>query len=379
MFLYIKGICTKMIKLFRDHQSLIYATSIFVLLTGWLASGYLLPDEQKITEPVAASTRSLMQKVRVRIPEKKRVNQEIILNGRMEPARAVTLRAEVEGRVARLGVPQGASIQKGDLIVQLDMRDRKARLAEARALFKQRELEYVGAEKLKKQNLQSEIQVAKFAAQLATAKALVTRIELEIRNTRVVAPFDGILDRLPVEVGAYLKSGDEIARLLEHDPIIFVGYVSQQERHRLVLGDKGIAYLVTGAVAEGEVRYIASEAEPTTRTFRVELHIPNPDGSLISGITTELRIPVRYVSAIQLSPALLSLNSSDELGIKVVNQQDRVEFIPVQVIRSATDGLWITGLPEGIRIITVGQGFVRPGDKVIAVDESEVSSSAGAD
>ncbi len=365
--------------LFRDHQSLLYALFIFLLLFGWLVSGYLQPDEQTLSQPAVAPSRSLTQKVRVRVPETKRVSQEIVLNGRMEPARAVTLRAEVEGRVVKLGVLPGTYMRKGDLIAQLDMRDRQAQLAQARTLLEQRELEYAGAEKLKKQKLQSETQLAQVASQLAAARAQVARIELEIDNTRVAAPFDGILDRLPVEVGAYLQGGDEVARLLEQDPIVFVGYVSQLERHRLVLGDKGIAYLVTGLVAEGEVTYIAVEPDPITRTYKVEMQIPNPDGSLVSGITAELRIPVRFVSAIRLSPALLSLNNGDELGIKVVNQQDRVEFLPVQVIRSTADGLWIAGLPENIRIITVGQGFVRVGEKVIAVDESQISNRATGD
>ncbi|MDH5353203.1 MAG: HlyD family efflux transporter periplasmic adaptor subunit, partial [Gammaproteobacteria bacterium] len=183
------------------------------------------------------------------------------------------------------------------------------------------------------------------------------------------------LDRLPVEVGSYLKAGDEVGHLLEQDPIIFVGYVSQQERHRLVLGDRGIARLVTGAVVEGELRYVASEADPITRTFRVELAIPNPDRSLVSGITAEINIPVRFVSAIQLSSALLSLNSEDVLGIKIVNAEDRVEFLPVQVVKSSPNGLWISGLPKEIRIITVGQGFVRAGDRVIAIDERKIAGS----
>ncbi len=365
--------------LFRDHQSVIYALFIFLLLSGWLASGYLQSDEQTSSQPATAPLRSLIQKVRIRVPQVKRVSQEIVLNGRMEPARTITLRSEVEGRVVKFGATQGSLVQKGDLIVQLDRRDRQARLAQARALLKQRELEYTGAEKLRKQNLQSEIQLAQIAFQLATARAQVVLIELEISNTRVVAPFDGILDRLPIEVGAYLQIGDEVARLLEQDPIIFAGYVSQQERHRLVLGDKGIVHLVTGLVAEGEVSYIAAEADPITRTFKVELHIPNPGGSFVSGITAELHIPVRFVSAIQLSPALLSLSNSDELGIKVVNRQNRVEFLPVQIVRSTAEGLWISGLPEGIRIITVGHGFVRAGDQVVAVDESKISNKVTGD
>jgi multidrug efflux system membrane fusion protein len=356
---------------FKRHQSVIFALSIFLLLSGWLASGYLGSGEQTTAE-TATPGRSMIQKVRVRVPEVKRIIQEIVLNGRTEPARAVTLRTEVEGRVVAIAATRGSFVHKGEIIVQLDERDRDARLADAKALLEQRELEYDGIKKLQKNNLLSKIQLAQGASQLATSRALIERIKLEIRNTRVLAPFDGILDRLPVEVGSYLKIGDEVGRLLEQDPIIFVGYVSQLERHRLVMGDVGIARLVTGMVVEGELRYIASEADPITRTFRVELQIPNPDGSLVSGITAELSIPVRQVSAFQLSPALLSLNNADQLGIKIVNDQNRVEFLPVQVVKSTAGGLWISGLPKGIRIISVGQGFVRAGDEVIAVDEREI-------
>jgi len=364
---------TRMKNLLQRHGSVVYALAIMLLLTLWLASGYLASDDGQSTAADTPS-RSMVQKVRVRSPVQRRVIEEVVLNGRTEPSRAVTFRAEVEGRVIALKAKQGAAVRAGDVIVQFDSRDREARLAQALALRKQRKLEYDGARELLRQNLQSEIQLAQAATQLESAGAQVAAIELEIRNTRVTAPFDGILNRLPVEVGSYLNVGDEIGRLLELDPAIFVGYVSQHERNRLVLGDKGIARFVTGMVAEGELRYVAAEADPVTRTFRVELEIPNPDGSLVSGLTAEVRIPVRYVSAFVLSPALLSLNASDVLGIKVVNSDDRVEFMPVEVVRSTAEGLWISGLPEDTRIITVGQGFVFAGEKVIAVDEREIEA-----
>lgn len=364
-----------MINLFKGRQSLVYALSILILLSLWLASGYLGSDKKTAISPTPAPPRSLIQKVRVRVPEAQRISQEIVLYGRTEPARAVILRAEVEGRVVALGAAEGAAVRKGDLVAQLDERDRQARLAEARATLKQREFEYTGIRNLQQRNLQSETQLAIAKSQLATARALVERVQLEIRNTRLTAPFEGILDRLPVEVGTYLKSGDEVARVIENDPIIFAGYVSQHERHRLVLGDKGIAHLITGQVVEGELRYIASEADPTTRTFKVELEIPNPDDSLVSGMTAEFSIPVRFLSAVQLSPALLSLSSSDRLGIKIVNENDRVVFLPVKIVKSTADGVWITGLPKGVRVITVGQGYVQPGDQVVAIDEREINGN----
>ena len=62
------------------------------------------------------------------------------------------------------------------------------------------------------------------------------------------------------------------------------------------------------------------------------------------------------------------------LGVKVVNSEDRVEFLPVEVIKTTPEGLWIHGLQENVRVITVGQGFVRIGDKVVAIDESEIAA-----
>jgi len=367
-----------MIKVFKKHQSVVYAFSILLLLSTWLASGYLYSDEKKVDELLEVPERSLLQKVRVRIPEIKKVSQEIVLNGKMEPARAVSLRTEVDGRVVSIAVKKGTKVSRGELIVKLDKRDRLSRLDEANAFLKQRKLEFAGSKKLQKNNLQSETQLARIAAQLESAKVLVKQIELEIDNTKLTAPFTGVLDQLPVEVGAYLQAGDEVARILEQNPIIFVGYVSQKDRHRLVLGDKGVVRLVTGQVVEGELRYIASEANTSTRTFRVELLVPNPDNSLISGITAELHIPVRFVAAFMLSPALLSLSETGQLGVKVVNDQDLVEFLPAQVIKSTTDGLWITGIPSGKRLITVGQGFVRVGEKVIAVNEQELMNTTKA-
>ena len=357
--------------LFKNHQSLIYALTGITLMILWLASGYLESGKPK-PEAAANPPRSSVPRVRVRVPEKQRIVEEVVLNGRTEPSRAITFRAEVEGRVVALPARQGAPLAAGDVIARIDSRDRQARLAQAVALLKQRQLEYAGSKRLSQQNLQSEIHLAQAAAQLETSRAQVAAIELEIRNTVVSAPFAGHLDRLPVEVGSYLNVGDEIGQLLELDPIIFVGYVSQHERNRLVLGDKGIARLVTGLVAEGELRYIAAEADPMTRTFRVELEIPNPGGALVSGLTAEVRIPVRYVSAFVLSPALLSLDATDVLGIKVVNSEDRVEFLPVEVIKTTPEGLWIHGLRDNVLVITVGQGFVRPGDKVVAIDEREI-------
>ncbi len=342
----------------------------------WLISGQFKPAPTQAGNDAQVRQRDILTKVRVRSLVPHQIRQEITINGRTEPARGVTLRAEIEGRVTLLGAKKGSEIKQGDVIARLDMRDLQAQLEEAKAILVQRQLEYKAAADLKRKDLQSEIQLERATATLASARAAVKRIEVAISNTIVRAPFNGVLDDRPIEIGTYVQSGDVVARILEQNPILAVGSVTQLERSRLVLGDQGLARLITGQVADGKIRYIASEADEATRTFRVELELANPDRTLVAGITTEISIPVRTITAYRISPALLSLSSTDELGIKGVNKDDIVQFYPVQIVRATTDDLWISGLQKGVRIITVGQGFVQQGERVKPVAEDEVAKAA---
>ena len=92
----------------------------------------------------------------------------------------------------------------------------------------------------------------------------------------------------------------------------------------------------------------------------------NPGEEVVSGTTAELRIPAEELSAHYISPALLSLNNRDQVGVKSVNDDGVVEFHVVNIVRAGVDGVWVSGLPERVRVITVGQGFVREGDRVEA-------------
>ncbi len=369
----------RMKSLLSTRQSLLIAVGLVVALAAWLMSGQFSTEDSRANLTTAVDEpRELLVTVRVRSPEPRRISREIVFSGRTEPARAVTLRAETDGRVAALGAKRGAEVKKGDVIVVIDMRDRRARLEEARTLMVQRDVEFKGAQRLRKQNFLSEARVAAAEADLAAARALVERIQTEIDNTTLRAPFDGILVERPVEIGTFVAVGDEVARILEQDPMLVTGAVTQQDVRRLVLGDRGVVRLVTGQLAEGEVRYIASESDPATRTFRIEMAVPNPGGALVSGVSAEIHIPVGSVTAYHVSPALLSLNEADELGIMSVNSENIVEFHPVDIVRATADGLWIAGVPSDVRIITVGQGFVRRGERVTAVSEAEVAATGRA-
>lgn len=352
-------------RLLKRNQSIFIALGITAGLALWLLSGSGATGSAR--DPSLEGPRverPAITRVRVRVLEAEPVTRDVVIYGKTEAARSVTLRAEIDGRVVDIGSKRGAPVRKGELIVQLDVRDREARLQQARALVDQRKIQYGAAKRLKTKNFQSQTNVAEALANLEAARAAVARVEVEIANSMLLAPFDGVLHTRPVEIGDFVAEGKEVARIIELDPILVTGDVTQRELDHLKVGARGGAKLITGEQLEGVVRYVASQSDGATRTFRVELEIDNADKSVMSGTTAELRIPTETVSAHYVSPALLSLNSKDEIGVKSVDDEGKVVFHPVDIVRTGVDGVWVTGLPDRVRVITVGQGFVREGDQV---------------
>lgn len=358
----------------KRNQSVFVALAITATLTLWLLSGSgATGSARDASLERAGADRPAVTRVRVEVIESQPVSREVVIYGKTEAARDVTLRAEIDGRVVAIGATRGARVAKGDMIVRLDVRDREARLQKARALVDQREIQYQAAKRLQSKNFQSQTDVAEALANLESARAEVTRVEVEIANSILVAPFDGVLHTRPVEIGDFVAEGNEIARIIELDPILVTGDVTQQELGSVSVGKLGDARLITGETLHGTVRYVAAEADQATRTFRVELEVENADQSIVSGTTAEMHIPAETVYAHYLSPALLSLDARDQVGVKSVDDDGRVVFHPVDVVRSGADGVWVTGLPKRVRVITVGQGFVREGDRVETQSDDKAS------
>ena len=362
----------------RRRRSLLIAIAIAAAVSGWVWSG---EHAGSSTSPPPAHEETALERQRdleVRVAElnARPVSRTVVINGRTEPARAVTLRAEIDGRIVEIGAERGARVAEGDEVVRLDPRALNARRRETLALAKQREIEFDAAQKLSARNFQTQSELAAAEANLEAARAAVARVEIDIANTRLRAPFAGRLDRRMVEIGDYVNDGTAIGRILQEDPILVVGHVTQQERHLVKTGVAGDARLITGETVEGRVRYVSSESDETTRTFRIELEVPNAEGALVSGISAEIHLPLPARAAHRVSPALLALDEHGQLGIKTVNDEGVVEFHPSEILRAEAGAVWVSGLPDPVRVITVGHGFVRSGQRVIAVPEATVEGAS---
>ncbi|WP_419603511.1 efflux RND transporter periplasmic adaptor subunit [Thiolapillus sp.] len=332
-------------------------------LAAWLASGSINGDTDSGSEKQEESKTPSLIKVRVKTMHAQAVDQNITLYGRTEPNRRVTLKAEVDGRVVEILKQRGESVETGEALLKIALNDRPQMLQHARAELAQRQLEYEGASSLNTKGFQGKAEVARKKALLKESQARVAALQREIRNTVIKAPFTGVMLERNVEVGDYLSVGTPVATVVDLDPLVVRGDVTQRDIQHLHVGQQAIMTLASGEEHKGKIRYLSSVADEDTNTFRVEVALDNADGHLLGGLSVELQIPLEQIQAIKITPALMAINEAGVIGIKWVKDGE-VQFTPIDVVRSDTDGTWIRGLKDEVQVITVGQAFVREGDKV---------------
>ncbi|MCF8483161.1 MAG: efflux RND transporter periplasmic adaptor subunit [Rhodospirillum sp.] len=375
------------------RTSPLIALAIILITLAWIGSGALTapdgkdpsesasasgPDGKDPSEAASASGQEpgeedRLVEVRVQESEAQDRIRTLVVLGRTRANRTVDIRAETDGRVAALTAERGQPVKEGQALLHLDPADRQARLDEARALLEQRQLQYDASEKLQRRDFTSRVSLAEAKANLGAAKSQVAARALDLTRTRITAPFDGLLNDHAVEVGDYVQAGDKVATVVDLDPLLVRGHVTEQEVVGLEAGREGTAVLVDGRELKGRVRYVGAVAVPATRTFPVDLEIPNPGAQLPEGITGELRLPLASVRAHLVSPAVLALDDDGRVGVKYVDDDDRVAFTPVRIAGDGAEGFWVADLPDKLSIITIGQAFVSVGQKVKPVHATEIS------
>ena len=361
----------------NKYKSWLLSGGIVVAVSLWLISGQL-GEKSEAKSPIAsAATDAATSKgaVRVRTQSAELVQRTITVNGKTAPARTVELSAETDGRIVSVDAARGASVNRGGIIVRLDERDRKARLAQAEATVKQREVEYEGRLKLKSKSYVSEAQLQEAVALLEAAKTELTRAQLDLDYMNIRAPFGGALQSRTVEVGDFVKRGDPVAIFVDNRTIIVSANLSEFDARYVNVGDTAEATLATGETVHGRIRYVAPVADEATRTFGVELEIDNSDGTLRVGGTAVLHIPAEEVLAHRVSPSLLTLDDAGNVGVKIINESGRVEFVAADIALSSNNGIWLAGLPHDATIITVGQGYVTNGALVDTVPEDNIRTA----
>ncbi len=364
-------------------KSIVIAALLAVAAVAWVASGQFgaNSDETQTTQTATGENRdpqSELMTVRVADLQAQPRPRTIVVNGRTEPFRRVEIKAETYGRIEEITVRRGDRVDMGEVLGQLSLDDREAKLAEAEARLRQREIEYSAAEQLQTKGFRSETSLAQAKAQLDAAQAVVKQMRLDIERTTVRAPFAGLIESGHFEVGDYLAVGDVAGAIVDLDPILVVGYATEREVSALQLGIVGRAELIDGTEIDGIIGFVASMADPETRTYRFELEAPNPDMAIRAGITSRIIVETNAENAHFVSPSVLTLTDDGRVGVKAVDEDSKVVFYSVRILQDTPEGIWIAGLPDNVTVITVGQEFVVQGQQVrpVRTDTSTVGATS---
>lgn len=287
-----------------------------------------------------------------------------VLKGSTEPDREVTVRSETMGTVSNARAVEGQKVKSGTVLCGLDIESRAARIAEAEASVEAARLDFDAAKQLEEKGWTTSNNAAAAKAALDRAEAGLAAARIELGKTNIRAPFEGIFEARLAERGDFLSVGAPCGRVVDLDPIIVAVEATEDQFDFITVGDPVEVTLSTGRQVEGQVRFVARAASAQTRTFRVEVEIPNPDYVIAAGVTASATLRLGEARALQITPASLVLHDDGRVGVRYVDDKNVVQFAEVSIIDDAPDGIWIAGIPEDVNLLSAGQDFLKEGVKV---------------
>ena len=297
------------------------------------------------------------------------------LYGQSRANREVEVSANTVGVVSEIFVTEGRRVKRGQITCRQHPNARQARVDGARASMRSMEADLNAAQVLAEKGFQSESRVISMQAQMDGAKAAMQEAEIELENVNMRASFSGIWERQDAEIGDFLGLGQSCGLLVDLSPLKVDVQLTETQIGRVIKGNPAMVKLATGETVTGKVVFIEAKADPATRTFRTEIQVPNDDYALKSGVTATVRLTSGETSAQHVPGRILTLADSGNVGIRYVDSANIVRFAETKTIDEDETGIWVTGLPDDIRVIIEGQDFVSVGMEVDVSDTSDTGSN----
>ncbi|MBU6953293.1 efflux RND transporter periplasmic adaptor subunit [Hahella sp. HN01] len=344
---------------------------IIVALAVWLMAGPVQTAQTEAPE-AAKQEKAAPTKVAYKVAQAETIKKALEIQGQIDVWRQVNLQSRLGSTVEKVAAERGRRVNQGDLLLTLNEEDLPAQMAQAKAQVDVARSELKAAKSLMQRGLQAETELKSKQAALASAEAAVARLEQDLKHTRIHAPFAGVIEDRMVELGQTVQEGVTLVRLIDDHKLKLIGQAPQQQVGLISIGQPVTAHLLNGETLTGRVSFIAAQADANTRSFTVEAELDNPQRLRVAGSTATLNIDVGDVMAHRISAALLSLDEKGRLSVEYLDADQRIARTPVERIRASNTELWVSGLPETVKLITMGRGYAKLGEKVDATPEEEL-------
>lgn len=367
-------------KLFRPSR--LIAVVLVVGAALWLVAGQFggeavepsgAEDAQAHAEPTAVP----LQKVGVTTATPERHQRTAVLSCVTEADRRASAVARGAGVIIELNVSRGDRVRAGDTIAKLSDEGRGSAVAQAQALLDQRLAEYDANKQLIDRGDAPRNTLPALEAAVAAARAALAAAEAEADRSIVRAPINGVVDTVAFQIGQAVQGGSEIAVVVDPDPMLAVGQVSEARRTSVKAGQAAEVRFIDGTRVLGTVNFVGLSADKATRTYPVEATMPNPHATIADGVTCELVVTLEPIEAAAVPRSALVFSDAGHLGIRIADGESRAQFMPVNIVEDGRDVVWVTGIESPVRVIVVGQDFVRDGDIVEAVSAAQADTGSG--
>ncbi len=250
------------------------------------------------------------------------IKDSIVFSSTTEAFRRIEVKSEVMTTIEKVLVKAGSKIKEGQLIVELD--------------------DYKTNADLYKLNLLSQSEFEKFA---------------------LFAPFSGILLDGHKIAGELVMPGEKVYEIIDLSSLKIFGYINENEILDISLKNK-VEVTILDEKVSGILDYISPISDPETKTFEIVVKVENKDFRYKDGLSSVISIVKGNVLAHKISPSILALGDSGELGVKVIGSNNTVQFKKINVIEDTSDYMLVSGLSQKEKIIIVGQQYVSEGEKV---------------
>jgi membrane fusion protein, multidrug efflux system len=292
---------------------------------------------------------------------------------RIESLRHIAVRAPSDGYLQEISVRAGQAVKQGDVMFRFVPALQQARLDHERAEVQIAQLEFNHTRSLFEKRTVSEIEVQLLGAKLAKAQAKAKLAMIELESTNVRAPFDGIIDRLPRQVGSFVLKGETLTHLFDNSLVRAYFNVPEKrylesmagqgprefyEQFELVTAD-GRKFEHPGKLGAVEARF-----DEKTGTIPFRADFPNPDGLLRHGQSGTLITRGTLKDAI-LIPQRATFEKNSKRWVYVVDKENIAHQREIVIQNEMEDAFVITkGVGAGDRIVDEGIRLVRDGGKV---------------
>ncbi len=295
-----------------------------------------------------------------------RLVDKINLPAQVEPYDEVWVKAEVSGQVVKVLVKEGQRVKGGQVLVELDDRDYRSRLARIEANYKLAKLNYSRTEALVKKKISAPTNLDEIEAQLKDLGAQRREARLALSRTRIASPLSSLLNRIEAKKGDFLSVGDPVAQILEIDHVKVT--VGVPESDVAAIFDLEEAEVIIEALGKRSVKgkkvFLSRQPRSLARLFDLELRVPNPDGRILPGMFARVEL-VKQVFDRALAIPLYAVISQGNEYFVFVEEEGRVKRRNIELGVLAGWQVQVTsGLEAGERVIVVGHRLLDDGQAV---------------